>query len=87
LPELLELLRARGREPELLATVEQPPRDYPDEDALAEFVRLQLWVAPGGPKDRRLRELIRAELAERDGRVSLKSERPRRVGVVCWEPR
>ncbi|MGO9205183.1 MAG: NTP transferase domain-containing protein [Candidatus Limnocylindrales bacterium] len=87
LPELLELLRARGRAPELLATVEQPPRDYPDEDALAEFVRLQLWVAPGGPKDRRLRELIRAELAERDGRVSLKSERPRRVGVVCWEPR
>ncbi len=84
LPELLELLRARGRAPELLATVEQPPRDYPDEDALAEFVRLQLWVAPGGPKDRRLRELIRAELAERDGRVSLKSERapPRRCRVL-----
>ncbi len=86
LPELLDLLRARGRRPEP-TMVEQPRRDYPDEAALAEFLRRQLWVAPGGAKDRRLLDLIRADLVEADGRVGLRSEEPRRVGVVRWEPR
>jgi hypothetical protein len=86
LPELLALLRARGRRPEP-TMVEQPRRDYPDEAALAEFLRRQLWIAPGGTKVRRLLALIRADLVEADGGVGLRSEEPRRVGVVHWEPR
>jgi molybdenum cofactor cytidylyltransferase len=86
LPDLLELLDARGRRVDL-TVVEQPPRGYPDEETLVDFVRGQLWIAPGGPKDRRLRELVRADLVERDGRVGLRGEAVRRIGVVRWEPR
>ena len=86
LPDLLELLHARGRRVDL-TVVEQPLRGHPDEETLVEFVRRQLWIAPGGPKDRLLRELVHADLVERDGRVGLRGESPRRVGVVRWEPR
>jgi molybdenum cofactor cytidylyltransferase len=86
LPDLLELLGARGRRPDL-TMVEQPVRGYPDEDTLVDFVRRQLWIAPGGPKDRRLRELVNADLVERDPGVGLRGESPRRIGVARWAPR
>ncbi len=85
LPELLEVLRARGRVPEV-TLVDQPPRTYPDEDELLAFIRGQLWVAPGGAKDERLRELVRADLVRRHGGVRLRGEARGRAGVVCWAP-
>ena len=86
LPDLLELLRSRGRRVDL-TMVEQPLRGYPDEETLVDFVRRQLWIAPGGPKDRRLRGLVHADLVERDRGVGLRRESPRRIGVARWAPR
>jgi SAM-dependent methyltransferase len=86
LAEFLDLLRARGACPSLVS-LERPPRGFPAEEALVEFIRRQLWVAPGSARDGRLRELIRAELVDRPGGVGLRGQRPSRVGVVRWGPR
>ncbi len=73
LNEFIELLRARGRSPEV-SLFDRPARGFASLDELHGFVRRQLWLAPGGDKDRRLAELIREEAIERDGQWSL--ERP-----------
>ncbi len=86
LAEFLDLLRARGVTPSL-ESLARPPRGFPSEEALVEFIRRQLWVAPGSAKDDRLRELIRAELVKRPGGVGLRVQRPSRAGVVRWGPR
>lgn len=86
LPDLLGLLEARGT-PVEVTMIDQPARTYPDEDELLGFLRGQLWVAPGGPKDLALRELVRRDLVERDGGVGLRGDAGRRAGVVRWRPR
>ena len=85
LPDLLALLEARGSRAEI-TMVDQPARTYPDEAELLAFLRGQLWVTPGGPKDRLLRDLARADLVARDGGVALRGEVGRRAGVVRWHP-
>jgi molybdenum cofactor cytidylyltransferase len=85
LDELVTLLRARGREP-AVAMEERAPRGFGSVDELHGFVRRQLWVAEGGARDRRLGELLRAAVTERDGRWYLET-RPLGVGVVTWSPR
>ncbi len=84
LNEFIELLRVRGRDPEV-SLFDRPARGFASLDELHGFVRRQLWLAPGGDKDRRLAGLIRAEAIERDGQWSL--ERPAlSIGVVTWLP-
>ncbi len=53
LPEFVALLRARGARPRV-ADFERPPRGFETLDELHGFVRRQLWLTEGGPKDRRL---------------------------------
>lgn len=86
LPELLELLEALGRRCEV-TMLEQAPRGFPDEEALAGFIRRQLWLEPGSAKDRRFRELLHAQIVVRADRVGLRDALPPRVGIVRWEPR
>ena len=86
LAEFLDLLHARGASPSLVPLA-RPPRGFSSEEALVEFIRRQLWVAPGSAKDGRVRELIRGELVDRPGGVGLRNQRPSRVGVVRWDPR
>jgi molybdenum cofactor cytidylyltransferase len=83
LPELVELLRARGAAP-VVTTFARPLRPFPDLEALLAFLRGQLWLAPGGEHDRRLRDLVLADLVPRAGGVGLRSEPPMHVGVVRW---
>jgi molybdenum cofactor cytidylyltransferase len=84
LPEFLELLRVRGRTPEV-HRFDRPARGFASLDELHGFVRRQLWLAPGGTKDRRLAELIRAEAVEREGAWYLERP-PLPIGVVSWLP-
>ena len=52
LPDALELLTARGRDPtETRIPIE--PRRFESRDELEGFVRRQLWIAPDGPKEGR----------------------------------
>jgi hypothetical protein len=85
LPDALELLRARGREPSL-TRVEIEPRRFESREALGGFVRRQLWIDPAGPKEARFQAAL-DELTEQDadgwtitGRMSSD------VGIVTWRP-
>jgi hypothetical protein len=87
LSAFVELLRARGRDPQI-EMVERAPRRFASRQELEGFLRRQLWVEPGGAADRRfqaaLDELIAIDV---DGAVSLREQPPLAIGVVTWDPR
>jgi SAM-dependent methyltransferase len=85
LPELIAVLRARGRATEL-QRVERPPRTFESPQALETFVRRQLFIAPGGPKDDRFRAALRDRIVERDGGWTLADPPAGSIGIVTWEP-
>ncbi len=85
LPAFLELLRARGREPEL-RTLEREARRFATRDELEGFLRRQLWVAEGGPKDARFRSAV-DDLATEDERGwYLRGVAPMGIGIATWSP-
>ncbi len=86
LPDFVELLRARGREPGVM-TISGEPRRFESRDALAGFVRRQLWIDPAGAKGARL-EAALDELAVDDGSGwTIRGRLPTDTGVVAWNPR
>lgn len=85
LPELLMLLLARGRLPEMTLVDRVPPTFASFDDALA-TARRQLWLRAGSAKDERLIELARDVVTERDGRFAFEWT-PTRIGIVSWSPR
>jgi CTP:molybdopterin cytidylyltransferase MocA/SAM-dependent methyltransferase len=85
LDDFVELLRLRGRDPRVVETA-RPPRGFDTRELLERFARRQLWIAEGGPSDRRFAELVERVAVERDGRWFLE-DRPARVGIVDWAPR
>jgi molybdenum cofactor cytidylyltransferase len=85
LREFIALLEARGRAP-IVREVARPPRGFDSLDDLAGFLRRQLWVAEGSPKDARLLAALRRHALHRDGRWFLE-DHPAVVGVVDWAPR
>jgi hypothetical protein len=84
LPELVTLLFARGRLPEVRLVDRVPPTFESFDDALA-MARRQLWLRPGSAKDERLRALAREAVTERDGRLAFEWH-PTRIGIVTWPP-
>ena len=84
LREFLVLLLARGRFFEV-QLVDRTPQTYADPDQALTWLRQQLWTAPGSARDRRLEEVARDRLQEREGRFALSWE-PVPVGVVTWKP-
>lgn len=85
LNELVELLEARGRRPNVLMVVRES-RGFDSPDQIHGFVRRQLWVAEGGPADVRLGALVRERAVEVDGRWTLPGA-SLGMGVVDWSPR
>jgi len=87
LPELVELLRARGRDPSI-ERLEREPRRFDSRDELEGFLRRQLWTQPGSPADGRFRAALDDLIeTDSDGRVGLVGQRPLPVGIVTWAPR
>ncbi len=84
LPELVTLLFARGRIPEI-RLVDRSPPTFESMDELLTMARRQLWVRSGSAKDARLGELVEARAEERGGRFALEWT-PTRIGIVVWEP-
>lgn len=85
LPQFLALQRARGRRCETRSVDAGAPLWDGVEDALR-FLRQQLGVAPDGPADARLRELLpRHARIGADGRVEFARDAGA-LGVVSWEP-
>jgi SAM-dependent methyltransferase len=84
LPELLVLLTARGRLPQITLVDRTPPAFESIEEAHA-MARRQLWLEEGSAKDLRLRRLIEQTVTERDGRYAF-DWTPTRIGIVNWAP-
>jgi SAM-dependent methyltransferase len=84
LPELIALLIARGRLPEVRLAERSPPTFETRDDLLA-MARRQLWVRAGSPKDARLAALVRERAIERPDGWSL-DQATSRIGVVSWKP-
>ncbi len=85
LPELLALLLARGRLPEV-SLVDRVASAFESRDDLLQMARRQLWVRPGSAKDRRVVDLVDELATERDDGWSL-DWTTTRIGIVTWEPR
>ncbi len=85
LPDLLALLEARGRLVDAVR-VERSTRSFDSVDALAAFLRRQLFIVEGGDKDVRFREVLRDMIVNRDGAWTLAEGPAGSVGVVTWQP-
>jgi hypothetical protein len=86
LPELAELLRARGRETEILR-VERAQRTFDSFDGLATFLRRQLWISEDGEKEQRFREALAGMARERDDDGwTLASPPVGSIGILTWTP-
>lgn len=83
LPEMVTLLLARGRIPEIRLVDRVPPTFDSFDDALA-TARRQLWLRAGSAKDARLRASAREVATERDGRFAFEWT-PSKIGIVSWE--
>jgi hypothetical protein len=84
LPEFVDLLRARGREPSV-AMSERPPRRFDGRAQLEGSLRRQLWMADGGEKERRFVAAFEEATVEAvDGTFSLTGQEASSIGVVTW---
>lgn len=84
LPELLVLLTARRRLPQITLVDRTPPTFGSPDEALA-MARRQLWLKEGSAKDLQLRRLVQETVTERDGRYAF-DWTPTRIGIVSWSP-
>lgn len=83
LPDLVELLRARGRHTEVIR-VDRSPRTFESVDALTAFLRRQLFIVEGREKDIHFRAILPDMIVRRDGGWTL-AERPAgSIGIVTW---
>lgn len=82
LADLMELLRARGRAPEMRYADRVPP-SFGSVDEVIEMASRQLWLRRGSAKEFRLRRLVKGAVSERDGRYGLEWE-PTKIGIVSW---
>jgi molybdenum cofactor cytidylyltransferase len=86
LPEFVDLLRTRRRDPSVVRIAGEVRR-FESRDALEGFVRRQLWIDPAGEKGERLRQAL-DELAVADGDGwTILGRLPTDTGVVTWHPR
>ena len=87
LPEFVELLRARGREPSV-EMLSRDPRRFASRAELAGFLRRQLWIEPRGEADDRFQAALDAlVVVDADGGVGLRTQQPLPIGIVTWQAR
>jgi SAM-dependent methyltransferase len=83
LPDLVEVLHARGCETEVLR-VERPPRSFDSVPALTAFLRRQLFIAEGGDKDVHFRAILPDHITRREGGWTLVDPPQGAIGIVTW---
>ena len=85
LPELVELLEARGTRPDV-ARVAVEPRRFDSRDVLAGFARRQLWIDPDGPKEARFQAALDEWTEEDATGWTIRGRGLSDVGIVTWRP-
>jgi len=85
LPELLDLLAARGRSPQI-RYVDRIPPTFAGVDEAIEMARRQLWLRRSSSRDFKMRHFVADAVTERDGRFAFEWQ-PTKIGIVSWLPR
>jgi hypothetical protein len=86
LPDFVELLVARGRQPSV-ERLEREPRRFGSREELAGFLRRQLWVETGSAADARFLAALDEQLeTDAAGAVGMRGQQPLPIGIVTWEP-
>jgi len=85
LPDAVELLETRGRRPSV-TRVAVEPRRFESRDALAGFLRRQLWIDPAGPKEELLQQALDTLAIEDGGGWAVAGRTATDVGIVTWSP-
>ena len=83
LPELIELLQARGCDIDVMR-VDRSPRSFESVPALAAFLRRQLFIADGGDKDVHFQAILPDHITRRDGAWTLTDPPQGSIGIVTW---
>ncbi len=83
LTDLLPLLRTRGRDPQV-EVVERSPRTFDSTEALAAFLRRQLFIAEGSEKDSHFRAILPEHITRRDGGWTLANRPAGSLGLATW---
>lgn len=83
LPDVIDLLEARGDRPEV-ELVTRPDHAWRSRDELLAFLRRQTWVRPGSEGDQRLEAELDRLAVPREGRATVPSDAPTRIGIVRW---
>ena len=86
LPELLEVLWEMEVYPNVEMVEARGPQVFESHDAAVEQLRRRLYVNPDTQQDRRLQVAARELLVEEPDGVSMRGARPRRLGVISWQP-
>ncbi len=85
-PEFVELLRAMGRDVEVLR-ITREPRRFDSREQLEGFLRRQLWVEEGSAADIRFRDALEPVIEVADnGSVGLRGQRALPIGIASWAP-
>jgi SAM-dependent methyltransferase len=84
LREFLILQLSRGRLCEVRLTTRKAV-SYPNRERMLSFLRQQLFIEPGGEKDRLLEQLVKERAIEQEGRFGL-SWKETALGIVSWAP-
>jgi SAM-dependent methyltransferase len=85
LPEFIELLRSRARQP-AVRFVDRQRRRFSDRAEVRRFLLHQLWVDPAGAKGGRLEAAMDGAIVEHAGGLELRHDAISRLGVVTWDP-
>ena len=85
LPDVIELLEARGRRLDV-TRIAVEPRRFETRDGLEGFVRRQLWIDPAGPKEKRFQKALDKLAIEESGGWTIRDRGPSDVGIVTWAP-
>ncbi len=84
LKEFTALLGARNRRFEVRTVSKGVEEELTEREEAFELARRMLWLAPGGAKEQRMRELMEAWWGRPEG-IALPVQR-RFIGIVSWEP-
>jgi CTP:molybdopterin cytidylyltransferase MocA/SAM-dependent methyltransferase len=86
LPDLVELVEARGHRPAVRSVVTER-RHFDSREVLEGFVRRQLWIDPKGANETRFQSALDSLAIRDEGGWMIDALPPIDIGVVTWSPR
>jgi hypothetical protein len=86
LPELLEVLWELDIYPDVTMFHAESAQAVPDRRTAVELLRRAFSIRPGSPEDARLEAAAGELLVETSRGVAVRGARPRRQGLLSWQP-